>query len=60
MADAMPTPNADAVLAEIDKLAQALACLQQRLRLAILRAQVAQLVREARAMRRGEAPGAML
>ena len=51
MADAMPTPTADAVLAEIDKLAQALACLQQRLRLAILRAQVAQLVREARVMR---------
>ena len=51
MADAMTTPNADAVLAEIDKLAQALTCPQQRLRLAILRAQVAQLVREARVMR---------
>ena len=47
----MPIPNADAVLAEIDKLAQALACPHQRLRLAILRAQVAQLVREARVMR---------
>jgi hypothetical protein len=52
MADAMTTPNADAVLAEIDKLAQALTCPQQRLRLAILRAQVAQLVREARVMGR--------
>ena len=56
----MPTPNADTVLLEIDKLAQALACPHQRLRLAILRSQVAQLVREARVMRRGEAPGTML
>jgi hypothetical protein len=49
MADAMPTPNPDAVLAEIDKLAEALPCPQHKLRLAGLRAQVAQLVREARA-----------
>jgi hypothetical protein len=44
-----PTPNPDAVLAEIDRLAQALPCPQHKLRLAGLRAQVAQLVREARA-----------
>ena len=47
----LPISDADSVLLEIDKLAQALACPQQRLRLAILRAQVAQLVREARVMR---------
>ena len=51
MADAMPTPNPDAVLAEIDKLAGALPCPWQRRRLAGLRAQVAQLVREARVTR---------
>jgi hypothetical protein len=47
MANAMPPPSSDAVLAEIDKLAGALPCPWQRRRLAILRAQVAQLVREA-------------
>ena len=52
MADAMPTPNPDAVLAEIDRLAQALACPQQKLRLASVRVQIAQLVREARAAAR--------
>ena len=51
MADAMTTPNADAVLAEIDRLVLALSCPCQRRLLAILRVQIAQLVREARAGR---------
>ena len=51
MADAMPTPNPDAVLAEIDRLAGALPCPWQRRRLAILRCQLVLLVREARVTR---------
>jgi hypothetical protein len=47
MADAMPPPNADALLAEIDRLAEALPCPQRRRGLAVLRAQLALLVREA-------------
>jgi hypothetical protein len=47
MADAMPTPNATAVLAEIDKLAEALPWPAQRRRLAVIRAQVARIVHEA-------------
>jgi hypothetical protein len=60
MADTMPTPNADAVLAEIDKLAQALVCRQQKLRLAGVRAQLAQIAREAWTGRAEKARGSAL
>jgi hypothetical protein len=46
MADAMPIPNPDAVLAEIDKLAEALPWPAQRRLLAVIRAQVARIVHE--------------
>ena len=59
MADAMPTPNADAILAEIDKLAQALPCPWQRRRLAVLRCQLVLLVREAQA-KQVDTPGPAL
>jgi hypothetical protein len=52
----MPTPNADAILEEIDRLAEALPGPAQRRLLAGLRAQVVQLVREARAGWAEDAP----
>lgn len=52
----MPSPDAAALLAEIDKLARALPCLAQKRRLAVVRAQVQQLVHEARAVEKARAP----